>query len=109
MPVYFEVLDKRSAIAVGPTANVLNVIDAEADRGALPRPCRGSCFMCTPAGCALPRRTKQPRLSRSRLFRDSCLLHLAPEGFSAKVISPPPLPRQLLRVHADGLRLASEI
>ena len=57
MHVYFKVLDKRSAIAVGPMANVLIVAAAETDRGC-------------PA---------------------------------------PPLPRQLLRVHADGLRLASEI
>ena len=57
MPVYFKVLDKRSAIAVSPTANVLNVVAAEADRG--------------------------------------CPAHA--------------LPRQLLRVHADWLRLASEI
>jgi hypothetical protein len=56
MPVYFKVLDKHSEIVVGPTANVLNVVAAEADRGC-------------PA---------------------------------------PPLPRQLLRVHADGLRLALE-
>jgi hypothetical protein len=31
MPVFFEALDKRSAIAIGPAANVLNVVDAEAD------------------------------------------------------------------------------
>ncbi len=57
MPVFFKVLDKRSAIVVGPTANVLNVVTAEA----------------------------------------------------AEFVPPPPLPRQLLRVHADGLRLVSEI
>ncbi len=33
MAVYFESFDKRSAIAVGPTANVLSVVDSEADRG----------------------------------------------------------------------------
>ncbi len=35
MPVYFKfkALDKRSAIVVGPTANVLNAVAAEADRG----------------------------------------------------------------------------
>ncbi len=33
MPVYFEFLDKRSAVVVGPAANILNVVAAEADRG----------------------------------------------------------------------------
>ncbi len=42
MPVYFMVIDKRSAIVVGPTANVLNVVAAEADRGC-PAPTLPSC------------------------------------------------------------------
>ncbi len=50
-PMYFKAIKKRSAIAIGPAANVLNFVDA-----------------------ALP----------------------------------PPLPRQLLCVHADGLRVAPE-
>ena len=32
MHVYFKALNKRSAITVGPTAKVLNVVAAEADR-----------------------------------------------------------------------------
>jgi hypothetical protein len=38
MPVYFEALDKRSAIVVGPTANVLNAIDAEEAGKGCPAP-----------------------------------------------------------------------
>ncbi len=36
-----------------------------------PRPCRDRYFVCTPTGCASPRRTKRPRLSRPRPCRDS--------------------------------------
>ncbi len=47
MPVYFEVLDKRSAIAVDPTANVLNVVAAETNRG-----CPAPAPAATVASCA---------------------------------------------------------
>ncbi len=47
MPVYFKVLDKRSAIVAGPTANVLNVVTTEMYRG-FPAPAPAA----TVASCA---------------------------------------------------------
>ena len=55
MPLYFEALDKRSAIVVGPTAYVLNVVDAEADRG-FPAPAPAA----TAASCARRRAAPCP-------------------------------------------------
>ncbi len=81
MPVYFEVVDKRSAVVVDPAANVLSVVAAKANRG---------CPAPAPAATA----HYGPRLSS--------------EDLTAEVAPPPPLPRQLLRERADGLRLASE-
>jgi hypothetical protein len=81
IPVCFKVLDKRSAIAVGPTANVLNVVAAKADRS-----CPAPAPAATVASCA--RRLAAP-----------CLGDLNGRGCPA-----PPLPRQLLREHADGPR-----
>ncbi len=81
MPVYFKVLDKRSAITAGPTANVLSVVAAEADRG-----CPTPAPAATVAACA--RRSAKPYLG-----------DLNGRGCSAS-----PLPRQLLRERADGLR-----
>jgi hypothetical protein len=79
MPVYFKVLDKRSAIVVGPTANVLNVVAAEADRG---------CPAPAPAATAA---------SFARRLAAPCLGDLNSRGCPA-----PPLPRQLLREHVHG-------
>ncbi len=81
MPLYFKVIDKRSASVVGSTANVLSVVAAEANRG-----CPAPAPAATVASCA--RRRAAP-----------CLGDLNGQGCPA-----PPLLRQLLREHADGLR-----
>ncbi len=114
MPVYFESLDRPSAVAVGPTANVLNAVDAEADRScptpSLPRQLlrvhtdglRVAPEDKTAEAILLPPLPRQPL----RVHADG--LHLAPEDKTAEVIPLPPLPRQLLRVHAEGLCDAPE-
>jgi hypothetical protein len=81
MHVYFKVLDKRSAIVVGPTAHVLNVVAAETNRG-----CPGPAPAATVALCA----RRRAEFAVGDLNDRGCLT--------------PPLPRQLLRGHADGLR-----
>ncbi len=81
MPVYFKVLDKCSAIAVGPTANVLSVVAAETNRG-----CPVPASAATVASCA--RRLAAPCFG----------------GLNGRSCPAPPLPRQFLREHADGLR-----
>jgi hypothetical protein len=56
------------------------------------RPCRDSCFVSEPTGCALPRRTKRPRFSR---FRPSTVVSPArppPPSYTQTHTPPPPLP-----------------
>jgi hypothetical protein len=108
MPLYFEALNKRSAIVVGPTANALNVIDAEADRG-YPAPASAAAAAC----CALPEGFSAEVIPLSLLLLQFLRvrvdgLRVAPEDKTADVIPLPILPRKLLRVHADGLRVAPE-
>ncbi len=115
MPVYFKVLDKRSAIVVGPTANALSVVAAEADR-VCPAPAPAAAVVsCTRRRAALPRipgfhrvhacvlqgppqaqrnrrrpdgerpkrhrRRNRRRMPRPRLCRDSCFV-CTPAGYA---------------------------